>query len=50
MAVKEIKNIFSKEKTLTDTLLSILNQNEEYSIYIHQFIGDITKTEDAENE
>ena len=50
MTVKEIENIFSKETTLTDILLSLLPENEEYSNYIHQIINDITKMEDNENE
>ena len=50
MTVKEIENIFSNEPTLTDILLSLLPENEEYSIFIHKIINDITKMEDNENE
>ena len=50
MTVKEIENIFSNEPTLTDILLSLLPENEEYSNYIHKIINDIIKMEDSENE
>lgn len=50
MTVKEIENIFSKEATLTDILLSLLLENEEYSNYIHKITNDVIKMEDGENE
>jgi len=50
MTVKEIENIFSKETTLTEILLLILPENEEYSNYIHEIINDVIKMEDTEND
>lgn len=41
MTVKEIENIFSKETTLMDILLSLLGENNEYSNYINEIINDI---------
>ena len=41
MTVKEIENIFSKENTLMDILLSLLGENNEYSNYINEIINDI---------
>ena len=46
MTVKEIENIFSKETTLTEILLSLLGENNEYSNYINEIINDITIMED----
>lgn len=46
MTVKEIKNIFSKENTLMDILLSLLGENNEYSNYINEIINDIIIMED----
>lgn len=46
MTVKEIGNIFSKETTLTEILLSLLGENNEYSNYINEIINDITIMED----
>ena len=50
MTVKEIENIFLKETRLTDILLSLLPENEEYSNYINEIINDIIKMEDSKNE
>lgn len=50
MTAKEIENIFLKETTLTEILLSLLPENEEYSNYIHEITNDITKTKDTEND
>lgn len=41
MTVKVIENIFSKETTLMDILLSLLGENNEYSNYINEIINDI---------
>ena len=41
MTVKEIENIFSKENTLMDIVLSLLGENNEYSNYINEIINDI---------
>ena len=41
MTVKEIENIFSKETTLVEILLSLLGENNEYSNYINEIINDI---------
>lgn len=41
MTVKEIENIFSKETTLMEILLSLLGENNEYSNYINEIINDI---------
>lgn len=46
MTVKEIENIFSKENTLMDILLSLLGENNEYSNYINEIINDIIIMED----
>ena len=46
MTVKEIENIFSKETTLMDILLSLLGENNEYSNYINEIINDIIIMED----
>ena len=50
MTAKEIKNIFSKETTLTDMLLSLLNENADYSNYINEIINETIMVEDTENE
>ena len=50
MTVKEIENIFSKETTLTEILLLLLPENDEYSNFIHKIISDIIKMENSENE
>ena len=46
MTVKEIENIFSKETTLMDILLSLLGENNEYSNYINEIINGIIIMED----
>ena len=38
------------ETTLTEILLLILPENEEYSNYIHEIINDVIKMEDTEND
>ena len=50
MTVKEIQNIFSKETTLTDILLSILPENAEYSDYIREFVNITLEIGENENE
>ena len=50
MTAKEIKNIFSKENTLTDMMLSLLNENADYSNYINEIINETTMVKDIENE
>ena len=46
MTVKETQNIFLKATTLTDILLSLLGENNEYSNYINEIINDIIIMED----
>ena len=46
MTVKVIENIFSKETTLMDILLSLLGENNEYSNYINEIINGIIIMED----
>lgn len=50
MTIKEIENIFLKETTLTDVLLSLLNENADYSNYINEIINVTIMAEDTENE
>ena len=50
MTVKEIENIFLKETTLTDMLLSLLNENADYSNYINEIINETIMAEDTKNE
>ena len=50
MTVKEIENIFLKETTLTDILLSLLSENAEYSDFIQKIVNNASKMEDTENE
>lgn len=50
MTVKEIENIFSKETTLTEILLSLLPENAEYSNFIHEIINETIITEDTTND
>lgn len=40
MKVKEIENIFSKETTLTELLLCLLNENADYSNYINEIVNE----------
>lgn len=50
MTVKEIENIFSKETTLTDILLSLMSENTDYSNYINEIINETIKMEDTKND
>ena len=50
MTIKEIENIFFKETTLTDMLLSLLYENADYSNYINEIINETIMAEDTENE
>ena len=50
MTIKEIENKFSKETKLTDMLLSLLNENADYSNYINEIINETIMAEDTENE
>ena len=50
MTIKEIENIFLKEATLTDVLLSLLAGNEEYSNYINEIVNETVMMEETENE
>lgn len=50
MTVKEIENIFLKETTLTEILLSLLPEHQEYANFIHEIINDVIKMEDSEND
>lgn len=50
MTIKQIENIFSKESTLTEILLSTLSENEDYSDYINEIINKTIIAEATENE
>ena len=50
MIVKETQNIFLKETSLTDMLLTLLSENEEFSDYIREIANSTSKMEDSENE
>jgi hypothetical protein len=50
MTVKEMENIFFKETTITDLLLSLLPENAEYSKYIQQIVNNASEMENNKNE
>ena len=44
------KIIFSEETTLTDLILMLIFDNEEYSSYIYETVNNIVDQEGATNE